>query len=148
MFSLLLQSFAVFLLDLVFSPKKTNLSFRAVFQRLLPKKQGSFSRQVQNHHKIKSPLDILWKKIWGQNAYPRWLDLKPITFVLLGTYGILDFYWYCFRWKTNLGLVCLFQGNLGYFWPIREIFHKIKVNSNFSVGNRQIHFPPFWKWQV
>ena len=54
-----------------FFQKKTNLSFTAMFQRVLPKKQGSFSREGQNYHKIQFPLDILWEKIWGQNAYPR-----------------------------------------------------------------------------
>ena len=39
--------------------KQVKLSFTALFQRVLPKKQDSFSRKGQNYHKIHIPLDIL-----------------------------------------------------------------------------------------
>jgi len=48
--------------------KQVKLSFTALFQRVLPKKQDSFSRKGQNYHKIHIPLDILWKRSDGRTC--------------------------------------------------------------------------------
>ena len=78
---------------------------------------------------------------------PRWLDFK--TPQLLFYWAPIEIEKVCYPSSDVFSddkKICSLSVS-GKFWSIREIFHKIWVKSNFSVGNRQIQFF-FWKWEV